>query len=105
MTMKVFVAGATGAIGRQLVPRLVAAGHEVHGMTRSAAKQQLRPSHGLLWWDPRVGAFGPGPAADHLERTSRVIAAAEDAADTRRRLGASGGQGFPRARESGRLDP
>ncbi len=33
--MRVFVAGATGAIGRQLVPRLVAAGHEVHGMTRS----------------------------------------------------------------------
>src|SRR5262245_62096963 len=29
--MRVFVAGATGAIGRQLVPRLVAAGHEVHG--------------------------------------------------------------------------
>jgi nucleoside-diphosphate-sugar epimerase len=37
--MKVFVAGATGAIGKQLVPRLVAAGHEVHGMTRSEAKQ------------------------------------------------------------------
>jgi NTE family protein len=27
------------------------------------------------------------PAADHLERTSRIIAAAEDAADMRRRLG------------------
>ena len=39
--MKVFVAGATGAIGRQLLPRLVQAGHEVHGMTRSASKQQL----------------------------------------------------------------
>ena len=37
--MKVFVAGATGAIGKQLVPRLVAAGHEVHGMTRSEVKQ------------------------------------------------------------------
>jgi nucleoside-diphosphate-sugar epimerase len=37
--MRVFVAGATGAIGRQLVPRLVAAGHEVHGMTRSESKQ------------------------------------------------------------------
>jgi nucleoside-diphosphate-sugar epimerase len=32
--MKIFVAGASGAIGRQLVPRLVAAGHEVTGMTR-----------------------------------------------------------------------
>ena len=39
--MKVFVAGATGAIGQQLVPRLVAAGHEVHGMTRSESKQTL----------------------------------------------------------------
>jgi nucleoside-diphosphate-sugar epimerase len=38
--MKVFVAGATGAIGRQLVPRLVAAGHEVVGMTRTASKRE-----------------------------------------------------------------
>jgi nucleoside-diphosphate-sugar epimerase len=37
--MKVFVAGATGALGRQLVPQLVARGHEVVGMTRSASKQ------------------------------------------------------------------
>jgi nucleoside-diphosphate-sugar epimerase len=39
--MRVFVAGASGAIGKQLVPRLVAAGHEVHGMTRSESKQTL----------------------------------------------------------------
>ncbi len=39
--MRVFVAGATGAIGRQLVPRLVAAGHEVHGATRSESKQAM----------------------------------------------------------------
>ena len=32
--MKVFVAGASGAIGRPLVRQLVAAGHEVTGMTR-----------------------------------------------------------------------
>ncbi|MGI8904375.1 MAG: NAD-dependent epimerase/dehydratase family protein [Solirubrobacteraceae bacterium] len=38
--MKVLVAGATGAIGRQLVPRLVAAGHEVVGMARSASKRE-----------------------------------------------------------------
>jgi len=36
--MRVFVAGATGAIGKQLVPRLVAAGHDVTGMTRSESK-------------------------------------------------------------------
>jgi nucleoside-diphosphate-sugar epimerase len=41
LAMRIFVAGATGAIGRQLVPRLVAAGHEVHGMTRSESKQTM----------------------------------------------------------------
>jgi 2-alkyl-3-oxoalkanoate reductase len=39
--MKIFVAGATGALGRALVPQLVARGHEVVGMTRSASKQDL----------------------------------------------------------------
>jgi 2-alkyl-3-oxoalkanoate reductase len=39
--MKVFVAGATGAIGTQLVPQLAAAGHDVIGMTRSAARTDL----------------------------------------------------------------
>jgi nucleoside-diphosphate-sugar epimerase len=39
--MKVFVAGATGALGRQLVPMLAAGGHEVVGMTRSPRKQDL----------------------------------------------------------------
>jgi nucleoside-diphosphate-sugar epimerase len=38
--MRVFVAGAGGAIGRPLVPKLVAAGHEVTGMTRSEAKAE-----------------------------------------------------------------
>jgi nucleoside-diphosphate-sugar epimerase len=37
--MKIFVAGATGALGRVLVPQLVARGHDVVGMTRSASKQ------------------------------------------------------------------
>ncbi len=36
--MRVFVAGATGAIGRYLIPDLVAAGHQVTGSTRSPAK-------------------------------------------------------------------
>jgi nucleoside-diphosphate-sugar epimerase len=39
--MNVFVAGATGALGRQLVPRLVARGHVVTGMTRTPGKQAL----------------------------------------------------------------
>ena len=36
--MRVFVAGATGVIGRQLVPQLVEAGHTVVGSTRSSTK-------------------------------------------------------------------
>lgn len=36
--MRVFVAGATGAIGQQLVPQLVAAGHQVVATTRSQGK-------------------------------------------------------------------
>jgi 2-alkyl-3-oxoalkanoate reductase len=36
--MRIFVAGATGAVGRALVPALVSAGHSVTGMTRSPEK-------------------------------------------------------------------
>jgi nucleoside-diphosphate-sugar epimerase len=38
--MRVFVAGATGAIGRPLVAQLLAAGHEVTGMTRSPERAE-----------------------------------------------------------------
>jgi nucleoside-diphosphate-sugar epimerase len=41
--MRVFVAGASGVVGVRLVPLLVAAGHEVAGMTRSPGKvERLR---------------------------------------------------------------
>ncbi len=43
--MRIFVAGATGALGRPLVPLLVEAGHEVTGMTRSPEK--LEPLRAL----------------------------------------------------------
>lgn len=36
--MKVFLAGASGAIGRRLLPLMLAAGHEVAAMTRTAGK-------------------------------------------------------------------
>lgn len=38
--MKILVAGAAGAIGKQLVPRLAAAGHEVSGMTRTPSRRE-----------------------------------------------------------------
>jgi uncharacterized protein YbjT (DUF2867 family) len=44
--MRVFVAGAAGAIGRQLVPILIADGHDVHGTTRSGGRAELLRSFG-----------------------------------------------------------
>jgi 2-alkyl-3-oxoalkanoate reductase len=66
--MKVFVAGATGAVGRALVPQLVARGHEVVGMTRSASKREL------------VRSLGARPVvADALDpdAVTRAVASAE----------------------------
>jgi nucleoside-diphosphate-sugar epimerase len=39
--MRIFVAGATGAVGRRLVPRLLERGHSVVGTTRSADKARV----------------------------------------------------------------
>ena len=44
--MRVFVAGATGAIGKRLAPQLLAAGHEVVAMTRSPQKAEWLRSVG-----------------------------------------------------------
>ena len=64
--MRVFVAGATGAIGRQLVPRLVAAGHEVTGMTRSESKLAMLRELGAL---PVVAdALDPDQVAEAVGR-------------------------------------
>src|ERR687889_920340 len=64
--MRVFVAGATGAIGKQLVPRLVRAGHEVHGMTRSESKQAMLHELGAV---PVVAdALDPDQVAEAVGR-------------------------------------
>src|SRR4051794_30107630 len=39
--MKIFLAGAAGAIGRRVVPRLVKAGHEVVGTSRTETGARL----------------------------------------------------------------
>jgi nucleoside-diphosphate-sugar epimerase len=44
--MRIFLAGATGAVGQPLIPLLVAAGHSVVGMTRSADKADAVRSAG-----------------------------------------------------------
>ena len=64
--MRVFVAGATGAIGKQLVTRLVEAGHEVHGMTRSESKQAVLHELGAV---PVVAdALDPDQVAEAVGR-------------------------------------
>jgi uncharacterized protein YbjT (DUF2867 family) len=47
LAMKIFVAGATGAVGRPLVPALIAAGHSVVGLTRTAGKAEFIKRMGL----------------------------------------------------------
>jgi nucleoside-diphosphate-sugar epimerase len=66
--MKVFVAGASGALGRRLVPVLVGAGHEVVGMTRTPGTMGLLQELGA---EPVV--------ADGLDRAAvmRAVASAK----------------------------
>ena len=65
--MKVFVAGGSGAMGRRLVPRLVAEGYEVAAMTRDVGR--------AAW----LSAVGAQPVvADALDRAA-VRAAVVDA--------------------------
>jgi 2-alkyl-3-oxoalkanoate reductase len=65
--MKVLVAGASGAIGRRLLPLLVEAGHSVVGMTRTPDKTALLESLGAQ-----------AVVADALDRDA-VIAAVQTA--------------------------
>lgn len=69
--MRVFVAGATGAIGRLLVPRLVDAGHEVHGMTRSESKRAMLTALGAV---PVVAdALDPDQVAEAVARAKPEV--------------------------------
>jgi 2-alkyl-3-oxoalkanoate reductase len=68
--MKIFVAGATGALGTHLIPKLTAAGHEVTGMTRNPAKAD------------DVRRLGATPAiADALDAAAVGVAVGEAAPD------------------------
>src|SRR5258708_7814908 len=67
MTMKIFLAGATGAIGKRLVPLLVAAGHAVTGTTR-------KPAHA-----DAIRAAGAQPVVVDALNHEAVIAAIQEA--------------------------
>jgi nucleoside-diphosphate-sugar epimerase len=45
--MRIFLAGASGAVGRRLVPLLIAAGHEVTGTTRSEEAARRLEANGV----------------------------------------------------------
>lgn len=65
--MRVFVAGGSGALGARLVPKLVAAGHEVAATSRSPQRAE------------EIGRLGAqGVVMDGLDRES-VLAAVEEA--------------------------
>jgi uncharacterized protein YbjT (DUF2867 family) len=67
--MRIFVAGGTGVIGQQLLPRLVAEGHQVTATTRNPGRTgQLRALgaepvilDGLDGWPWERHSPGPSP--------------------------------------------
>src|SRR6476646_5382567 len=66
--MNIFIAGATGAVGRALIPQLIEHGHTVTGTTRSPDKAEA------------LRALGATPVVvDGLDRDG-MIAAVKDAA-------------------------
>ena len=69
--MKIFIAGASGAMGSQLVPQLVARGHEVVGTTRSAAKTAALRALGA---EPAVvDALDPDSVADVVAKAEPEV--------------------------------
>jgi nucleoside-diphosphate-sugar epimerase len=64
--VRVSVAVATGAVGKKLVPRLVEAGHEVHGMTRHESNRAMLEEMGAV---PAVAdAPDPDQVAEAVSR-------------------------------------
>jgi nucleoside-diphosphate-sugar epimerase len=61
--MRVFLAGAAGAVGRRLAPQLLRAGHEVTGTTRSTEKAE------------ELARIGVTPAVLDVFDTAKVAAA------------------------------
>ena len=69
--MRIFLAGASGAVGRRLIPLLLADGHRVTGTTRSAAKAAELETHGVT---PVVlDVFDAGALRDAVVKASSEI--------------------------------
>ncbi|OLT04352.1 dehydrogenase [Pseudonocardia sp. CNS-004] len=85
--MRVFVAGGTGALGRRLVPRLVARGHEVTATTRSAGKAgelQALGAHPVVVDGLDGAAVGQAVAEARPDAIVHQMTALAAAADLRR---------------------
>ena len=105
--MKVFVAGATGAIGRPLVAELVRQGHAVTGMTRSKASTQgltelgaevaLVDALDAAAVEEAVRKSGAEAVIDQLTSLPRSPAGMAAARATDRRLRIEGGGNLRRA--------
>ena len=63
--MRILVAGATGVVGRRLIPQLVRAGHEVTAVVRSSAKARAVEAQGAV--PLQIDLFDPFV----VERTTR----------------------------------
>jgi hypothetical protein len=70
-TIRIFLAGASGAIGRRLTPLLIAAGHEVTGTTRSVDKVQELAAGGVD--AVVVDVFNAGAVRDAVVRARPEI--------------------------------
>ena len=68
--MKIFVAGASGAIGQPLVAELLRQGHAVTGMTRSDAGAETLEQAGATV--ARVSAFD-APALEVIRRSLKEL--------------------------------
>jgi nucleoside-diphosphate-sugar epimerase len=71
--VRVFVAGASGAIGRALVPKLVAGGHDVTGMTRSEERAEAIRAAGARAAVVDVFDFGRLRAAMEAARPDALV--------------------------------
>ncbi|HEX4360160.1 MAG TPA: NAD-dependent epimerase/dehydratase family protein [Pseudonocardia sp.] len=109
--LRVFLAGASGVIGQRLIPRLVAAGHVVGGMTRSAAKAELVGSLGA---EPivcdvfdreglirAVGDFKPDVVLNELTDLPDDVARIPELADLNARIRTEGTQNMIEAARRG----
>ena len=69
--MRIFLAGATGAIGRRLIPLLLADGHRVTGTTRSATKAAELKARGVA--PVVIDVFDAGALRDALVKAGPEI--------------------------------